>query len=71
MFLKGHFHISTQELYNTVTEAEKETRSFQRKREKKKGKAITYKTESEEDIKEEVINQSVSEIGDCITVDVE
>jgi hypothetical protein len=45
--LKGHFHISTQELCDAVVEAE-----------------------SDRDIEEEAEDESESDIGDCIIVDV-
>ena len=51
--LKGHFHISTQELYDAVVEAEKETKRQAGKRAKTKGKANSYRARSEEDIEEE------------------
>jgi hypothetical protein len=44
VILKGHFHISTQELYNTVIEAEKATKKQARKKAKTKAKADLYKT---------------------------
>ena len=68
--LKGHFHISTQELCNAVIEAEKATKSWAGKKAKPKGKASSNETESEGDIEEEGQDESESEIGDCIIVDV-
>ena len=50
--LKGHFHISTQELCNAVVEAEKATKKQAKKRIKIKGKANLYEAESQEDVKE-------------------
>ena len=69
--LKGHFHVSTQELCDAVINAEKETKRRARKRAKTKGKTDSYETESEEDIEEEDQHKSESEIEDCIIVDVE
>jgi hypothetical protein len=60
-----------QELYSVVIEAEKTTKMQARKKGKKKVKGISYKTKSEEDIEEEAIDESESEIGDCIIVDIE
>ena len=68
--LKGHFHISTQELCDAVVEAEKATKRQARKKGKKNGKGIANEAESEKDIEEEAENESESEIGDCITVNV-
>ncbi|APA16038.1 hypothetical protein SS1G_10153 [Sclerotinia sclerotiorum 1980 UF-70] len=69
LVLKGHFHISTQELCDAVVEAEKATKVQTMKKGKGKGKVIEYKTETEEDIGEEVEDESESDIGDCIIVD--
>jgi hypothetical protein len=69
--LKGHFHVSTQALCDAVVEAEKSRKRRAGKKVKTKGKAISYNAESEEDIEEEAEDQSESEIGDCIIVDVE
>ena len=71
VILKGHFHISTQELCDAVVEAEKETKRKARTKGKKKAKAILYESESEEDIEEEARDKSESEIEDCIIVDIE
>jgi hypothetical protein len=71
LVLKGHFHISTQELCDAVLEAEKATRKAAKKKGKRKGNAVSYEAESEIDIEEEASNRSESEIGDCIIVDVE
>ena len=67
--LKGHFHISTQELHKAVVEAENDTKSRVKKKVKTKGKEVLYKAESEEDFEEEAINESKSEAEDCIIVD--
>jgi hypothetical protein len=67
--LKGHFHISTQELYKAVVEAENDTKSRAKKKVKTKGKEVLYEAESEEDIEEEAIDESESEAEDCIIVD--
>jgi hypothetical protein len=56
--LKGHFHISTQELYDAVVEAEKATKKQAGKKDKTKGKGVSYKAESDKDIEEEVEDQS-------------
>ncbi|APA08975.1 hypothetical protein SS1G_02829 [Sclerotinia sclerotiorum 1980 UF-70] len=69
LVLKGHFYISIQELYDVVIEAEKATKVQTMKKGKGKGKVIEYKTETEEDIGEEVEDESESDIGDCIIVD--
>jgi hypothetical protein len=69
--LKGHFHISTQELCDAVVEAEKATKKQAKKKNKTKGKADLYKTDSEGDLEEEGQDESESEIGDCIIVDIE
>jgi predicted signal transduction protein with EAL and GGDEF domain len=69
--LKGHFHISTQELYNVVVKAEKATKRQAKKKGKGKGRAVLYKAESEENIEEEARDESESETEDCIIVDVE
>ncbi|APA08388.1 hypothetical protein sscle_03g031580 [Sclerotinia sclerotiorum 1980 UF-70] len=69
LVLKGHFHISMQELCDVVMEAEKATKVQIMKKGKGKGKVIEYKTETEEDIGEEVEDESESDIGDCIIVD--
>jgi len=67
--LKGHFHISTQELCDAVVEAEKATKKQAKKKRKKKEKTIVYEAEIDEDTEEEADDQSESEIGDCIIVD--
>ena len=67
--MKGHFYISTQELYKAVVEAENNTKSRAKKKVKTKGKEVLYKAESEEDIEEEAIDKSESEAEDCIIVD--
>ena len=69
--MKGHFYISTQELYKAVVEAESDTKSQAKKKVKTKGKEVLYKAESEEDIEEEAIDKLESEAGDCIIVDKE
>jgi hypothetical protein len=53
MVLKGHFHISMQELCNTVIAAEKATKKQTKKKRKTKDKINLYKIESEEEVKEE------------------
>ena len=69
--LKGHFHISTQELCDAVVEAEKATKRQVRKKAKTKGKADSYETESERDIEEEDQDESENKVRDCIIVDIE
>ena len=71
VILKGHFHISTQKLCHAVIEAEKDTKKQAGRKREQKGKATVYEAETNEDIEEEVEDDSESEIGDCITVDVE
>ena len=67
--MKGHFYISTQELYKAVVEAENNTKSRAKKKVKTKGKEVSYEAESEEDFEEEVINKSESKAKDYIIVD--
>ncbi|KAK9357499.1 hypothetical protein V1504DRAFT_56024 [Lipomyces starkeyi] len=67
--LKGHFHISTQELHDAVVTAENETKQHARKKVKKRGKAISYEAKSEEDTEEEGKEDIESDIEDCIIVD--
>jgi hypothetical protein len=69
MVLKGHFHISTQELCDAVAEAEKATKTQVRKRRKSKGNAMVYEADVDEELEEEVEDGSESENGDCIIVD--
>ena len=69
LVLKGHFHISTQELYNAVVEAETATKVQTMKKGKGKGKVIEYETETEENIGEEVADGSEIDTGGCIIVD--
>jgi hypothetical protein len=52
--LKGHFHISMQELCNAVVEAKKATKKQVGKKGKTKGKGVLYKTKSEADVEGEV-----------------
>jgi hypothetical protein len=68
VILKGHFHISTQELCDAVVEAEKDTKERAKKKEKKKTKAISYESESGEEVEEEEQEESESEVIDCIIV---
>ena len=67
--LKGHFYISTQELYKVVVEAKSDTKSQAKKKIKTKGKEVLYKAKSKEDFEEEAINGSKSKAEDCIIVD--
>jgi hypothetical protein len=53
-----------------VIKAEKATKKQAENKTKKKDKAILYKAESEGDIEEEGQDESKSEIGDCIIVNV-
>jgi len=69
--LKGHFHISTQELHKAVVAAKLDTKTRAKKRVGIKGRAMSYEAKSEEHIKEEAIDKPKSEIKDCIIVDVE
>ena len=69
--LKGHFHISTQELCDAVVTAEKATKKQAEKKRKTKAKVRSYEAESEEEVEEEGQDDSESKIGDCIIVDVE
>jgi hypothetical protein len=67
--LKGHFHISTQELCDAVVEAEKATKRQEGKKAKTKSKGISYEAESDEDIEEEAQDEIESDIEDFIVVD--
>ena len=58
-----------QELCDAVVEAKKATKKQVGKKGKTKGKGVSYEVESDKDI-EEVENQSESDIGDCIVVNV-
>ena len=69
--MKGHFHISTQELHKAVVEAELDTKTRAKKNIKTKDRAISYDTKSERDIEEEAMDKLESKIEDCIIVDVE
>ena len=71
MVLKGHFHISTQELYNAVLEAKQATAKRARKKGKKGGKIEISESENEVDIEEDTDNELENEIGDYIIVDIE
>jgi hypothetical protein len=71
VILKGHFHISTQELCDAVIEAEKSTKKQAGRKREKRVKAIVYEAETDEDVEEDAEDDSESEIGDCIIVDVE
>jgi hypothetical protein len=68
--LKGHFHISTQELCDAVVKAENSTKRLAGKKAKMKGKAISYSAESEGEIEEETQDEIESDLEDCIIVDV-
>ncbi|KFZ24776.1 hypothetical protein V502_00745 [Pseudogymnoascus sp. VKM F-4520 (FW-2644)] len=68
--LKGHFHISTQELCNAVVEAEKAAKKPVGKKGRKRSKAALYEAESEEDVEDEALDAIESEDEDCIIVDV-
>jgi hypothetical protein len=69
--LKGQFHISTQELYDAVVAAEKATKKQKEKKRKTKAKVRSYEVWNNEKAEEEGQDESESEIGDCIIVDVE
>jgi GTPase involved in cell partitioning and DNA repair len=71
VILKGHFHISTQELCDAVVEAEKATKRQVKKKVKTKAKADSYETQSDGDIEGEGQEESESESDDCIIVDAE
>lgn len=68
--LKGHFHISTQDLCDKVIAAEKETKKQAAKRSKKKSKVVILEAESDTDIEEGVEDQFESDTEDCIIVDI-
>jgi hypothetical protein len=67
--LKGHFHISTQEICDAVVEAEKATKSQAKRKRETKGKGVSYEAGIDEEIEEEAEDQSESEVGECIIVD--
>jgi len=69
--LKGHFHISTQELCDAVVEAENDTKRRADKRGKKSSSSISSKVEIDNDYEEEARDQFDSDTEDCIIVDVE
>ncbi len=69
--LKGQFHISMQELCNAVIMAKKAAKMQKEKKRKTKAKARLYEVKSKEEVDKEVQDDSESEIGDCIIVDVE
>ena len=71
VILKGHFHISTQELHKGVVEAELDTKTRAKKKVKTKERTVSYEAEIEEEIEEEARDELESEIEDCIIVDVE
>ena len=71
MVLKGQFHISTQELCDTVIAAEKATKKQKEKKGKTKAKVRSYEAGNKKEVEEEGQDESESEIGDCIIVDVE
>ena len=52
--LKGHLHISTQELCDAVGEVEKATKSQAKKRGRKNREINVYETKNNKDTKEEV-----------------
>lgn len=66
--LKGHFHISTQELCDVVVEAEKVTKTQARKKVKERGRELLYGTEIEEEIEGEAQDESESDKEGCIIV---
>ena len=59
-----------QELCDAIVEAKKAIKKQARKKTKTKGKADLYETKSKEDIKEEGLDESESEIRDYIIVNV-
>lgn len=71
MALKGHLHISTQELCDVVVAAEKATEMQARKKRKSKAKVRSDEVENEQEVEKDGQDDSGSEIGDCIIVDLE
>ena len=69
--LSGHFLISTQDLCDAVVAAEKATKERASKKAKRNGKKKTDKAEVEANDREEAEDESGSENGACIIVDVE
>jgi len=68
--LKGHFHISTQELCDAVVAAEIETKNRARKKGKKKTEIMSDEAESEEDYEEHAPEETDGDMEDCIIVNV-
>ena len=71
MVLKDYFYIFTQELCDTVVVAEKAIKKQAEEKRKIKAKVSLYKVENKEEVKEKGQDNSESEIGDCIIVNVE
>ncbi|OAF59573.1 hypothetical protein VC83_04036 [Pseudogymnoascus destructans] len=63
VILKGHFHVSTQELCDVVVEVEKATQNLSKKKRKTKDKRVSSDDEIDEYIKEEAGEQSESDSG--------
>jgi hypothetical protein len=59
--LKGHFHISTQELCDALVEPEKDTKTKVVKIVKKKSKTISYEAASQVEVEEECQEESESD----------
>ena len=71
MALKGQFHVSTQELCDAVIAAEKATKTQARKRRKSKAKERPDQVDNEQEVETDGQDDSGSEIGNCIIVDLE
>jgi hypothetical protein len=69
VILKGHFHVSTQELCDAVVEAEKATQNLSKKKRKTKDKRTSSDDEIDKYIEEKAGEQSESDSGSCIVVD--
>ena len=59
-----------QKLCDAVVEAEKAMKRQGGKNGKTKGKTVVYVSESDSDVEEELHDESESDIGSCIIVDV-
>lgn len=71
VILKGQFCISTQKLCDAVVAAEKATKKQEEKKSKITAKVRLYEAENEEEVEKQGQDESESEIGECIVVDVE
>ena len=68
--MKGHFLVSTQDLYDIVVAAKKATKERASKKAKRNGKKKTNKAGVEANDREEAKDESGSENRVCIIVDI-